>query len=525
MNKGVIISGIIGIIILATAVILVSNINDTENLENEVLAGTPEYNYPETDREKFCGTGDAKSTKYVKEYKIPSKCTQPQAITIDPMGNVWFAQSNTGKLAKFDPSSESFTEYDNPLWPKTEPSMMSGIDYSSDNSLWFTDDRYDSVWKFKIDTKEYHRFSFPTDGPSIPQKLKIFGSQMIVNDLTGNKLAIFDLTTPDQNMNPMLIPSNNPNAVTSSFTLDDEKNIWYPTWEVNATGVIIKINQTSLESAMQNFTSSETQIDIDFFPLPTGLSINGIEFDNNGNIWLSDSSSSSFYKFQPIYGNATFTKYITSEPSIESYGNFSGNIKSPISRPNWMNSNYLGNIVFNEPQANKIGIMNPETETLIEYNIPSRNHHWADCGENKNCGISQVLEYALDNEKIWFTEWAENNIGYIDTSIPIPVSIELDPAEISLKSGGLETIQFTLTSNSPSKIQIYPIMSIPNIESGLEVQLNLDEASYFVDLENPIDLGATIHANENARLGEYKILLGSSLQDVSISKFVTVKIE
>jgi virginiamycin B lyase len=39
------------------------------------------------------------------------------------MGNVWFAQSNTGKLAKFDPSSESFTEYDNPLWPKTEPCL------------------------------------------------------------------------------------------------------------------------------------------------------------------------------------------------------------------------------------------------------------------------------------------------------------------------------------------------------------------------------------------------------------------
>ena len=59
-------------------------------------------------------------------------------------GNVWFAQSNTGNLAKFDPLTESFTEFDNPLWPNTEPSMMSGIDYASDNSLWFTDDRYDS---------------------------------------------------------------------------------------------------------------------------------------------------------------------------------------------------------------------------------------------------------------------------------------------------------------------------------------------------------------------------------------------
>ncbi len=523
MHKAITISVLVGIIVLVTTILIISYLS-FQNESTEILK-TPSDNYSEKDREKFCGTGDAKSTKYVKEFKIPTKCTQPQAIWIDPGGNVWFAQSNTGKLAKFDPLTESFTEFDNPLWPNTEPSMMSGIDYASDNSLWFTDDRYDSVWKFNIDTQEYHRFSFPSDGTSIPQKLKILGSQMIVNDLTGNKLAIFDLTTSDQNMSPFLIPSNNPNAVTSSFTLDDEKNIWYSTWELNSTGVIIKINQTSLENAMQNFTSSETKFDIDFFALPIGLSINGIEFDKNGNLWLADSSSSSFYKFKPISGNRNYTKYVTTDPSVQSYGNFSGNIKSPISRPNWMESNSLGNIVFNEPGANRIGIMNPVTETLIEYEIPSKNPFWADCGDEKNCGIAHILEFAIDGEKVWFTEWAENNIGYVDTGILLPVNIALDSTVISLKSGEIGTVKFTLTSNSQSKVLVHPISSNPNRAAGLEVQLDLTENTYFVNLETPIEIQATIFANENVMSGEYKILLGSSLEDVSISKFVTIKIE
>ena len=49
-------------------------------------------------------------------------------------GDVWFAETNTGKLAKFDPTTETFTEYDNPLWPPGGRSMMWGIDYAPDGS-------------------------------------------------------------------------------------------------------------------------------------------------------------------------------------------------------------------------------------------------------------------------------------------------------------------------------------------------------------------------------------------------------
>ena len=95
----------------------------------------------------------------MKEYKIPTACTQPLAITVDHSGMVWFAQTNTGKVAKFDPLTETFTEYNNPVWGQSrknmfvsaiennmEPtklrSMMWGMDYFPDGSIWFTDERH-----------------------------------------------------------------------------------------------------------------------------------------------------------------------------------------------------------------------------------------------------------------------------------------------------------------------------------------------------------------------------------------------
>ena len=67
---------------------------------------------------QFCSANEsnARSNEYVKEYKIPTACTQPLAITVDHNGIVWFAQTNTGKVTKFDPLTETFTEYDNPVW-------------------------------------------------------------------------------------------------------------------------------------------------------------------------------------------------------------------------------------------------------------------------------------------------------------------------------------------------------------------------------------------------------------------------
>ena len=173
-----------GIMLTSGVVIGFSGFDPGTDKPEVTITGTPADNFPDEQRAQFCGSGNAKSTDYVKEFSIPTPCTNPLAITTDYDGNVWFAETNTGKIAKFDPNTESFTEYENSLWPPGGRSMMWGIDYAPDGSLWYTDESFDSVWKFSTIDETYDRLSYPSEGDSLPQRLQIDGSQIIINDFT-----------------------------------------------------------------------------------------------------------------------------------------------------------------------------------------------------------------------------------------------------------------------------------------------------------------------------------------------------
>ncbi|MEK0369377.1 MAG: lyase, partial [Nitrosopumilus sp.] len=89
MNKKYfILSTVVGGIMLILIIFTIQNLIPSEM--NVTLTGTPADNFSEEQRSKFCGTGNAKSNDYVKEYKIPTDCTLPQAIVADPDGNIWF---------------------------------------------------------------------------------------------------------------------------------------------------------------------------------------------------------------------------------------------------------------------------------------------------------------------------------------------------------------------------------------------------------------------------------------------------
>ena len=128
-TKGIIFFAFVGGIMLASGVTIAipssffENSNTTlDSLEDIEL---DDLNYVGDQRLQFCSINDkAKSNSYVKEYKIPTPCTQPLAITTVPDGTVWFAQTNTGMIAKFDPLSETFTQYPNPDWDRLQTAWI-----------------------------------------------------------------------------------------------------------------------------------------------------------------------------------------------------------------------------------------------------------------------------------------------------------------------------------------------------------------------------------------------------------------
>ena len=81
------------------------------------------------------------------------------------------------------------------------------MDYSPDGIIWFTDEKHHSVWKFNIQDEEYRRFSFTSNDNSLPQRLKIQGSNFIVNDFKGNQIVVSDYTRLGEE-NSKFVPSD-----------------------------------------------------------------------------------------------------------------------------------------------------------------------------------------------------------------------------------------------------------------------------------------------------------------------------
>ena len=195
---------------------------------------------------------------------------------------------------------------------------------------------------------------------------------------------------------------------------------------------------------------------------------NGITTDNNGNIWIVDSSRSLFFKFNST--NEIFTQYATSNQQKSTYGNYTGEIKSPTSNPYWIETDSFGKLIFNEQGSNMIGVFDPNTESLVEYSIPSKNPHWGDCGDDKYCGLSQVFDFVIEDDKVWFTEWSENNLGVIDTTIPLPIEIHLDEDEILLYPGETKNLNFSISTSENTLSSVSLVLS--ESSDFLDVQTN-----------------------------------------------------
>ncbi len=331
-----------------------------------------------------------------------------------------------------------------------------------------------------------------------------------------------------------------PDAVTSAFGIDLDKNIWYTNWVPGGQGILVKFDYTGYE-----FQSTQGEVTqglllqdfVEWYNFPAGLTTpNGVTVGPDQKIWLADTSSNYFFSFNPR--TEEFTKYVTSIPTTDSYGDASGFIKNPVSRPYWIEHSD-GNMIMNEHNANRIGVFNPCapsmgvcSETLIEYTIPSRNPNWADCEGIEYCGVAQVFDFAVDGKKIWFTEWVENNIGVVDTSIPLPFSIEIDFAgtpqsgvkELTLEKGQTVEIMLLVTPRSSGLNEMQVDTAVNHSSTSTFDDITIEHELTFSFSSDQITIPVKITASEHALSGTHKVLLGAYTDDIAISEFITVKI-
>src|SRR5262245_65398790 len=71
----------------------------------------------------------------IREHKIPTPGSKPYIAIEGPDGCLWFCESGTSKIGRFDATTATFTEYDLP----TSNATPIGITLGADGNLWFAE--------------------------------------------------------------------------------------------------------------------------------------------------------------------------------------------------------------------------------------------------------------------------------------------------------------------------------------------------------------------------------------------------
>ncbi|MGE5633883.1 MAG: hypothetical protein ACM3VV_01500 [Deltaproteobacteria bacterium] len=487
-------------------------------------------------KSQFCGINSKpNSNQYIQEIKLTSECEMPLAITNDDdEGGIWYISTKQGSLIFYEYKTKAFTKYDIPIWLSRDNPIDSSqvwdlkLDPSKEN-LWFTDEKQNLIWEFNKQKKVFDYFKIPETnlsfGTIYPVSIdfdnngNIFFVGIRSQSLWIGNIALMKSGTSD-GITKIPLPVEDfkdfdPSIVSTGSIVVDKKNntVWISVLAFGYKGQIYKYDIAN---------KSFKKYDIGDLPSPVGMTL-----DEKGNIWISDHGTSIFVKLDPI--NGTLTKYVTSPVSQKIFAGekITG---QAYTLPYWMKKGLNNSIIFNEHTGNKIGKFYPEGMTLVEYWIPSQNKQFGPCppdSPENSCGIGNVLQITneISNRSIWFTEWSENKIGYVDTSIPLPFSITTNENEITLSPGESKEIKFVIKAHTDTT-SLHPISSSTLTPSG-----NLG-TSYGIFSENLIKLkndeskevSFVFTLSNDVAIGNYVLILGAEDEDVSISKAILIKV-
>jgi virginiamycin B lyase len=424
--------------------------------------------------------------KYIDEYPVPTAQAAPLAITVDTHGIVWFTESNISKLGRFDPSTDSFSEYSVPgvgdMW---------GIAIDREGYVWFA--QYSGrgsvnpggeilaggqgrLGRFDPATGNLSFVDIPTIG-SFPMRLVVDQRNRIwFTELLGNRTGVYDQATEKLTEYEVSTTLSGP----ADLTFDRKGVLWFT--ETFA--------QKLVEFFPQNQTRREYSFGSNVFA-PVGVAVG-----DNGHVWIADHGGNWIVEFDPQ------TQELTRYPTQM--------LRNDLSIPNGLLIDGKGRIWFSEHVGNAIGYFDPQTQVMTEFQIPTGP-------------ISTALWIApAPNGDVWFTEWSTNKIGVVHANLPVPLSIQPSHSQLQLQVGqetsvnlrirssqgigGNGTLQYSLGSYNPADVSA---TFSPQI-------LSLSELVDFTAL-------AEVKMSATAKLGNYTLGLGIDAGAIKVWSMLKVQ--
>jgi streptogramin lyase len=429
-----------------------------------------------------------KQSSFIKEFAVPFEELGLKGITTDLQGNVWFYHSTnaTSTLVLFNPAKGEFTKF--PVEGETvtdEPIInlaSSQLLFNSErNAVWFTDSRINSVGQLNIDTAEISLWPVPTEqaGP-MGITLSPDGNSVWFAEITGDKIARLDVSSGKIEEYP-----TGEQTGPALLAFDDSGQLWVT---LSFADSVLLAQPWALAPNSSLGTSRFS------LPEPDRFSPLGIAF-SEGKVFLPDHGSSRIMMADANSNLQQYDEYWTS-PSPA----FPTTLPSQIVAV--AVSDKQGKVYFAQHGGNRITEINKDG-MMTEYEVPT--------------GPLSTVVYlsAASDGKVWFAEWASNKIAYLDTTMQVPFTLNVEKIGMTLNGSSPQSIAVSLNDSLDATNATSPV-SISEVEIGLTgmTESGLQGVTYEAQPPrmNLQDVRSTqfkiqIDAQENARPGNYTLMV------------------
>jgi len=433
-----------------------------------------------------------KQSDFIKEFQIPIQEIGLKGIITDPQGNAWFYHSTnqTSIIIKLDPEKGQFTSYniegntavDTPIINLAGGQLVfDGIR----NVLWFTDARTNSIAKLDVASGKIELVEIPTPkaGPMgivlSPDNNSIWFAEIIANkigklEVESNKI---DEYFTGEETGPTFL------------TFDNDGMLWAT---MSYSNSVLRVQTGLLGSIISSGISSMTLPKPDRFS-PFGIVV--VASNETQKIFVSDHSSSRVISSDANSNFQPYTSYWTSPSKIY-----------PITLPSQIVSDKSGNIYFPEHGGNRISKINIESGIMTEYDIPTGP-----------LSTAVFIAVSDDGKRAWFTEWAANKVAYLDTTIQIPINLQVENSRIILDRNEPQTLGIVLTSDNNSStvsLEQVEIAVIGMSETGLKGVTYTAHPQWIDMKQNPTaESQINLKVEDNAKPGTYTIMMRASTSE------------
>lgn len=139
---------------------------------------------------------------------------------------------------------------------------------------------------------------------------------------------------------------------------------------------------------------------------------------------------------------------------------------------------------------------------------------------------------ANNNNSIWFSEWSENKIGYVNDSQSLPIDIEIDKETVALRPGDSVEIKITVdqvdtilgNTNSLWTMQDSATIKENGSLNGTGLTGQFSEESYTLDNDERKTISYILTASQDIQPGRYTLMLGSGNNELTVMKAVELNI-